>query len=193
MAKRRDWVIGILIFASVLFVVLIFIVGFWGISGDTTGLGISGNKIGLVELRGVIYDSRSMVRKLERMRDSDAIRAVVLRINSPGGGVAASQEIYEAVKSIRESGKPILVSMGSVAASGGYYVACGADSIVANPGTTTGSIGVIMEYTNIQRLFDKIGLSPVVIKSGKYKDMGSPLRKMTDAEKALLQIGRAHV
>ncbi len=187
MAKRRDWVIGILIFASVLFVVLIFIVGFWGISGDTTGLGISGNKIGLVELRGVIYDSRSMVRKLERMRDSDAIRAVVLRINSPGGGVAASQEIYEAVKSIRESGKPILVSMGSVAASGGYYVACGADSIVANPGTTTGSIGVILEVPNFKGLLDKIGVKFEVVKSGTFKDTGSPYRDMTSRERKYLQ------
>jgi len=187
MAKRRDWVIGILILASVLFVAFIFIVGFWGISGDTTGLGISGNKIGLVELRGVIYDSRSMVRKMERMRESDAIRAVVLRIDSPGGGVAASQEIYEAVKSFRESGKPIVVSMGSVAASGGYYVACGADSILANPGTTTGSIGVILEVPNFKGLLDKIGVKFEVVKSGTFKDTGSPYRDMTSRERKYLQ------
>jgi protease IV len=187
MAKKRDWIIGILILCSIIFVALIFVVGFLGLSTQETSLGISGNKVGLIELNGVILDSRSMVRKLERMRDSDGISAIVLRIDSPGGGVAASQEIYEAVKSVRESGKPIVISMGSVAASGGYYIACGADSIIANPGTTTGSIGVILEVPNFTGLLQKIGVEFNVIKSGTFKDTGSPYRDMNQKERGYLQ------
>ena len=187
MAKKRDWIIGVLILCSIIFVALIFVVGFLGISTQETSLGISGKKVGLIELNGVILDSRSMVRKLERMRDSDGISSIVLRIDSPGGGVAASQEIYEAVKSVRESGKPIVISMGSVAASGGYYIACGADSIIANPGTTTGSIGVILEVPNFTGLLQKIGVEFNVIKSGTFKDTGSPYREMNQKERGYLQ------
>jgi len=187
MAKRRDWVIGFLILFSILFVILIFIVGFWGISTQETTLRITGNRIGIVELEGIILDSRSMVQKLIRLRDSDGIRAVVLRIDTPGGGVAASQEIYETVKSIRDTGKPVVVSMGGVAASGGYYVACAADSILAVSGTTTGSIGVILEVPNFKGLFEKIGVKFNVIKSGTFKDTGSPYREMTSGEKKYLQ------
>ena len=187
MAKKRDWIIGIFILCSILFVILIFVVGFWGISTQETTLRITGNRIGIAELEGVILDSRSMVQKLIRLRDSDGIRAVVLRIDTPGGGVAASQEIFEAVKSIRSSGKPVVVSMGSVAASGGYYIACGADSILAVSGTTTGSIGVILEVPNFKGLFEKIGIRFNVIKSGIFKDTGSPYRDMTSNEKKYLQ------
>ncbi len=187
MAKKRDWIIGGLILFCCFIVVLIFAAGFWGISADSGSLGISGNKIGLIELEGVIFSSRSIVQKLERLLESDAISAVVLRIDSPGGGVAASQEIYEAVKDIRESGKPVVVSMGSVAASGGYYVACGADSILANPGTTTGSIGVILEVPNFTELLKKIGIKFLVVKSGTFKDTGSPYRDLTRAERKYLQ------
>lgn len=187
MAKKRDWIIGGLILFCCFIVVLIFAAGFWGISAGSGSLGISGNKIGLIDLEGVIFSSRSIVQKLERLLESDAISAVVLRIDSPGGGVAASQEIYEAVKDIRESGKPVVVSMGSVAASGGYYVACGADSILANPGTTTGSIGVILEVPNFTELLQKIGIKFLVVKSGTFKDTGSPYRDLTRAERKYLQ------
>jgi protease-4 len=110
----------------------------------------------------------------------------VFRVESPGGGVAASQEIYEEVKKTRDAGRPVVVSMGSVAASGGYYVACGATRIVANPGTLTGSIGVIFQFMHFQQLMDKIGVDQTTIKTGKFKDSGSPFRKTTEEEKKYL-------
>lgn len=186
MAKKSDWIIGSFILFGILFMILFFVIGITGISSNGSTLELSGDKVGLVELEGVILGSRKMVREIERMRDSNSIRAIVLRVDSPGGGVAASQEIYEAVKSAREE-KPVVVSMGSVAASGGYYVACGADTILANPGSTTGSIGVVMEIPNIKGLLEKLGIQFNVIKSGKYKDIGSPYREMTNAEKNQLQ------
>jgi protease-4 len=112
----------------------------------------------------------------------------VLRIDSPGGGVVPSQEIHDAVQRVRtKNNKAVIASMGSVAASGGYYIAVATDRIVANPGTLTGSIGVIMEMANVEGLLQKIGVEGVVIKSGKFKDVGSPLRKMSDEERGLLQ------
>lgn len=145
-----------------------------------------GDKIGLIEIRGLITDPQPTIKHLKRFRKDQNIKAIVLRIESPGGGVGPSQEIYSEVKKTAGD-KKVVVSMGAVAASGGYYVAAAADHIVANPGTITGSIGVIMEFTNIEALFKKIGLSTVVIKSGDYKDVGSPLRKMTPEEKMFLQ------
>lgn len=144
------------------------------------------DSVGVVEISGIITDPKDVLADLKDFSKDDSIKAIVLRIDSPGGAVGPSQEIYRQVRKIKEH-KPVIASLGAIAASGGYYIAAAADGIMANPGTLTGSIGVIMEYANMQRLFDKIGLSPVVIKSGKYKDIGSPLRKMTDAERALLQ------
>jgi len=112
----------------------------------------------------------------------------VLRVNSPGGGVAASQEIYEAVKKVRTEGKKkVVVSMSSVGASGAYYVACAADKIFANPGTITGSIGVIAEWYNYGELLEWAKLKSVVFKSGDLKDAGSPTRPLTEKEKAYFQ------
>ncbi|MEQ8253483.1 MAG: signal peptide peptidase SppA, partial [Smithellaceae bacterium] len=116
----------------------------------------------------------------------DSIVAVVLRIDSPGGGVAASQEIYDAVVELKKR-KKVVVSMGSVAASGGLLIACGADKIVANSGTITGSISAIMQFANAQELLKKIGLKASAVKSGKYKDIGSPLRDMTPEERKIIQ------
>jgi protease-4 len=145
-----------------------------------------GDKVGVIEVFGVIADSRQIIEQLHDFRDNDSVKAVVLRVDSPGGGVGPSQEIYDEVK-LLDADKPVVVSMGSVAASGGYYIAAAAREIVANPGTITGSIGVIMEFANFKELLDKIGLSSVIVKSGKYKDIGSPTRPMTAAEQALLQ------
>jgi len=145
-----------------------------------------GDKIGVIEVYGVIADSRQIIEQLHDFRDNDNIKALVLRIDSPGGGVGPSQEIYDEVKAV-DLLKPVVVSMGSVAASGGYYIAAPAREIVANPGTIVGSIGVIMEFTNFQELLDKIGLNSVVVKSGEYKDIGSPTREMTAAEREILQ------
>ncbi len=145
-----------------------------------------GEKIAVVEIKGVILDPQSTVEKLVKIRKNDAVKAVVLRIDSPGGAVSPAQEIYSEVKRVRQE-KKVLVSMGSVAASGGYYIACGADQILANPGTMTGSIGVIAESLNVEDLLRKLGLRSMVIKSGRHKDMGSPFREMTPEEKNLLQ------
>jgi protease-4 len=145
-----------------------------------------GDKVGVIEVYGVIADSRKIIEQLHDFRDNDSVKAIVLRIDSPGGGVGPSQEIHDEVKSV-DAIKPVVVSMGSVAASGGYYIAAAAREIVANPGTITGSIGVIMEFTNYQEVLEKIGLSSVVVKSGEYKDIGSPTREMTATERVILQ------
>jgi protease-4 len=145
-----------------------------------------GDKIAVVDIKGVITSSRGIVEQIERLKENNDVKAIILRINSPGGGVGPSQEIYREVLRAKEK-KKIIASMESVAASGGYYVACASDVIVANPGTITGSIGVVMEFSNVEDLLKKIGLRSYVIKSGKHKDIGSPLRNMTSEEKAILQ------
>jgi protease-4 len=146
------------------------------------------DRIALIRIEGVILDSQTTIGELKRFSENPSVKAIVIRIDSPGGGVVPSQEIYDAVKRVRsKNNKTVIASMGSVAASGGYYIAAATDRIVANPGTLTGSIGVIMETANVERLLQKIGVEGVVIKSGKYKDVGSPLRKMSAEEKGLLQ------
>ena len=148
----------------------------------------TGDRIALIRVEGVILDSQTTIEDLKRFSENPSVKAIVIRIDSPGGGVVPSQEIYDAVKRVRsKNNKAVIASMGSVAASGGYYIAAATDRIVANPGTLTGSIGVIMETANVEGLFQKIGVEGVVIKSGKYKDVGSPLRKMSADERGLLQ------
>jgi len=143
------------------------------------------DKVAVIDIKGVILDPREVNTALSNYAKRDDVKAVVLRIDSPGGAVGPSQEIYREVQRFRTK-KKLVVSMGSVAASGGYYIAAGADKIVANPGTITGSIGVIVEFMNTQELFKKIGLKGTVIKSGTFKDTGSPLRELTETEKKLL-------
>jgi len=152
----------------------------------TGGSGIKDNAVGVVEIIGPIADAREAIEDIRAFREDDNIRAIVVRIDSPGGAVGPSQEIYREIRKTIET-KKVVASMGAVAASGGYYVACATDGIVANPGTITGSIGVIMGYTNFRELLDKIGMVPVVIKSGPYKDTGSPTREMRDDERELLE------
>lgn len=149
-------------------------------------LAMSRQKIGVVEVQGVIIDGRHIVRQLAKYRKDPSIKGIILRINSPGGAVAPAQEIYTEVLKTRKE-KKIIASMGSLAASGGYYIASPVHLIVANPGTLTGSIGVIMASSNIQELMDKIGLKPQVIKSGEFKDTGSPMRPMSPKEREILQ------
>jgi len=144
-----------------------------------------GDKIAVIDIKGIILDPREINTALSNYAKRDDVKAVVLRIDSPGGAVGPSQEIYREVQRFRTR-KKLVVSMGSVAASGGYYIAAAADKIVANPGTITGSIGVIVEFMNTQELFKKIGLKGTVIKSGTFKDTGSPLRELTETEKKLL-------
>jgi protease IV len=156
----------------------------------TLGFGLPrldlGPKVGVIEISGAITEAEDTLARLKAFREDDTVRAIVIRINSPGGGVSPSQEIYSEIRRTIPT-KKVIASMGSVAASGGYYLAAAANGIVASPGTITGSIGVIMGYTDLQELFRKIGLTPVVIKSGAFKDMGSPLREMTPEERAILQ------
>ena len=146
--------------------------------------GSGGEKVGVIEIPDVITDAKATLKALKRFRENPSVRAIVMRIESPGGAVGPSQEIYrEVLKTVKT--KKVVASLGSVAASGGYYSAAGADGIMANPGTITGSIGVIMGFANFQELLKKIGLVPVVIKSGEFKDVGSPVREMTDSERQI--------
>ncbi len=145
-----------------------------------------GDKVGVVEVNGVIANSKEVIRGIKSFVEDGGVKAIILRIDSPGGGVGASQEIYREVVKARKV-KKVVASLGGVAASGGYYVSCGADKIVANPGTITGSIGVVMQFANLEELFKKIGYKGYVIKSGPHKDVGSPFREMAPDEKALLQ------
>ncbi len=173
---------------AIFFVLLFLAYSLTGGSRSSSKLSVVGqNKVALVKLEGVLLSSEHIVEELNDYADDSSVKAIVLRVDSPGGGVVPSQEIYNAVKHARQEGKKVAVSTGSVAASGGYYVAAAADLIVANPGTMTGSIGVKMEFANIEKLLEKIGVKGMVVKSGEYKDVGSPFREMTEKERLLLQ------
>lgn len=143
-------------------------------------------KVGIIPIEGIIGDSEELVEQINAFADDRGIRAVVLRINSPGGGVVPSQEIYQAVRELKKK-KKVVASMGSVAASGGYMIAVAADRIVANPGSITGSISTVMHYANVEELLKKVGVRSSVVKSGKFKDIGSPTREMTAEERSLIQ------
>lgn len=156
-------------------------------SGSKSGQAFSlSDKIGVIPVEGIISNSQEISDNIDEFARDSSITAVVLRIDSPGGGVAASQEIYESIKELKKK-KKVVVSMGSVAASGGLLIACAADKIVANPGTITGSISAIMQFANVEELFKKIGVKASVVKSGQYKDIGSPLREMTPEERIIIQ------
>ena len=183
--KRKRILIGLGVIAGLLIVygsVLFFIGGYDGKGGRFS----FGDRIGIVEIKGVILQSSEIIEQIHQYVEDDGVKAIILRIDSPGGGVGPSQEIHREILRIK-SKKKVITSMGSVAASGGYYIACASDLIVANPGTITGSIGVLMEFTNIEELFKKIGIKGVVLKSGEHKDIGSPLREMGPEEKKIIQ------
>ncbi len=147
---------------------------------------VSQARVEVIELTGVILSSSKLLDQLEEIENDPHVKAVVLRINSPGGMVAPSQEMYDAVVRL-DSKKPVIASMASVAASGGYYVALGTRKIFANPGTLTASIGVIMEFANTQKLYQWAKIERYTLKAGKFKDVGSPLKEMTKDERALLE------
>ena len=144
-------------------------------------------EIAIVNIHGMLMDSRDIVQQLSDYRHNPQVRGVILRIDSPGGAVAPAQEIYSEILKLRANNKTVYASMGTVAASGGYYIACAADYVLANPGTLTGSISAVMALNNIEELTKKVGVKPNIIKSGKFKDLGSPLRAMTPEEQILLQ------
>jgi len=175
----------VILFFSVLYLATL-------LSGGKSSKSLSGlpglEKVALVKIEGMLITADAIVEEINNYAEDSSVRAILIRIDSPGGGVVASQEIFNAVLNARKQGKKkVVISMGSVAASGGYYIAAAADRIVANPGTLTGSIGVKMEFANLEKLLEKIGVRGMVVKAGEYKDMGSPFREMTDHEKLLLQ------
>ena len=149
--------------------------------------------IGIIEVKGVIVSAEETIKALTNFRKRREIRAIVLRVDSPGGAVGASQEIYKEVKRT-DNVKPVIASFGSVAASGGYYASLGARKIFASRGTLTGSIGVILKFANLKEIFDKVGYKTEIVKSGKMKDIGSASRSLTDEERELLKalIGNVH-
>jgi protease-4 len=177
------------LFRRIVWIAVIGIAGLILLNVLFPDLDLSGeNRIALIRVEGVILDAQTTVGDLKRFSENPLVKAIVLRIDSPGGGVVPSQEIHDAVKRVRnKSNKAIIASMGNVAASGGYYIAAATDRIIANPGTLTGSIGVIMEMANVEGLLKKVGVEGIVIKSGRFKDVGSPLRKMSEEERKLMQ------
>ena len=142
-------------------------------------------KIGVISINGTISSSKTITSQLVKFGKDDSINAIILRINSPGGGVGATQEIHREVRKI-VSRKPVVASMGSIAASGGYYVAAAASKIVSNPGTITGSIGVFIKFVRLEELLEKIGVEFEIVKSGEFKDMGSPDRKLTERDREIV-------
>lgn len=187
MTKAGKWVIG----CTTIFFVVVVAIGLLfnsiftlddGFEDEYLSRSSDKNKIAVVDLKGEIFESEQIVRQLKKYRKDKNVKAIILRINSPGGDVAASQEIFEEVKKVR-SVKPIVSSFASVAASGGYYVALGSTKIVSNAGSVTGSIGVISQYLNIKQLLDKVGIGTTTITSGKFKDSGSPYREATEEDK----------
>ncbi|MFZ5994757.1 MAG: signal peptide peptidase SppA [Thermodesulfobacteriota bacterium] len=183
--KKHPILFGLTILASIFFGLIVIVFIFAWI-GDQGHLLTPGEKIGIVEINGLITDSKETVQDLSALRKNPQIKAIVVRIDSPGGIVGAAQEIYTEVKRAGQV-KPVVASCGSIAASGGYYIAVGANKIIANPGTITGSIGVIMKFANAEELLRKIGLKVSSLKSGELKDAGSPTREMTAKEKAMVQ------
>jgi protease-4 len=182
--SRAKGIAFFLLFLMVLFVAS-YAAGRFGIfQGD--GLGLAEPKIAVIPILGVLTDAQGVLEELERYKERADVKAFVFRIDSPGGTVVAAQEIYSEIRKLRGK-KKTLSSMGNVAASGGYYVASATEEILANPGTITGSIGVISEYANVQDLLKKIGFKSTVLKSGRFKDVGSPLREMTAEEGVYLQ------
>ncbi len=156
--------------------------------GDAGGEFAFGDRLQVIEVEGTLLDSRSLLEQLKRYENTDSVRGILLNINSPGGDVAVSQELYAEVRRLREEkGKVVVAYLSSVGASGAYYIACAADQIIANPGTVVGSIGVIAEWLNYSELFEWAKLSSIVFKSGEFKDTGSPTRELTTAEREYFQ------
>ena len=185
MTKKKNSILLVLCILGgvVIFLAMVMMVVFRFVS-PVSGLAFN-EKIGVIPIQGTIINPEPVVSQLITFKKDRRIKAIILRIDSPGGGVGASQEIYREIRKTIPA-KKVVVSMGGVAASGGYYIAAAADKIVANPGTITGSIGVIMEFIQMEELLQKIGITLEVIKSGEYKDIGSPHRKLSERERALM-------
>lgn len=183
---NRKWLWILLALGAFFMLAAVFsVIAVTSILGEGKDLSVSSG-VGLVEVKGLIVDPQETVKQLHEFGKDDKVKSVVLRIDSPGGVVGPSQEISAAVKKLKAK-KPVIVSMGSIAASGGYYIAAPASLIYTNPGTITGSIGVLMKFSNLEGLMDKVGMKAFTLKTGKFKDVGSPARTMNAEEKAMLQ------
>jgi protease-4 len=188
--KRTNLLLWLVVGGSALlfFTVSLIALAVYFSDQEAPSFSLSTNQVALLEIEGAIFDSQTFNQQLKDYGRRSGVRAVVVRLNTPGGGVAATQEIYEAVLRFRtETRKKVIASMSSVAASGGYYVACATDRVYANPGSITGSIGVIAEWYNYGDLLRWAKIQDVVIKSGEYKDAGNPARPLTEAERAYFQ------
>ena len=186
---RRTTVVlvALALYAGVLGLFVLSLGTLLGAPGGGAGARLFGGRVAIVELEGIILDPGALLRGLRAYRENPGVRAVVIRINSPGGVVGPSQELHDALKRLRAAGKPVVASLGAVAASGGYYAAVAADRIYASPGSLTGSIGVIMQLANVEALMKKVGVQYVVVKAGQFKDVGSFSRAMTPEERRVLQ------
>ncbi len=185
--ERKGWLFILILLTVGVFALLAFL-GFFVFSmfDDTeTGVPLFGKKVAVVEIEGTLLDVEDWVDLLEECETSESISAVVLNINSPGGGIAPTQMVCDAVEKIRDEGKPVVAFMNSVAASGGYYVACAADEIYAMPGTLTGSIGVYMQLMNLTELMEKIGIEFDIVKKGAFKTAGDYSREMEPYEREM--------
>ena len=188
-SSRKRKIVVTLFCLGVLFFIVIFAAGVVALisSSKSPYKNTKGQSIAILKIEGVISESEKTLKTIRDIRDNENIKAIILRINSPGGLVAPSQEIFQEVKRLKEEKKKFVVaSMETVAASGGYYVACAADSIVANPGTLTASIGVKMDFANLEKLYEWLKVKPYTLTSGRFKDIGSPNREMTPDEKQLI-------
>jgi protease-4 len=187
---NRKTIVILVVVAAALFAVmaglfLAFVIA--GSGSDGSDLKAWNKGLGYLEIEGTIVDATETVRQLKALEHNSQVKGILIRVDSPGGVVTPSHEIYEEIRRVRDGGMPIIVSMGTLAASGGYYVSAPATRIVANPQTLTGSIGVIMEFPVLKGVMDKIGVKVEVVKSRVHKDIGSPFRDMTDQDRELLQ------
>lgn len=187
--SRKTVVVLVIVAAALLAVMMGLLLAFFvaGSASDVSGLKTWNKGLGYIEIKGAIVDATETVRQLKALEHNPLVKGILIRVDSPGGVVSPSHEIYEEIRRVRDGGTPIIVSMGSLAASGGYYVSAPATKIVANPQTLTGSIGVIMEFPVLKGVMDKIGIKVEVVKSRVHKDIGSPFRDMTDQDRELLQ------
>jgi protease-4 len=186
MDRRSAWVLGIVFGGLFLSLFGFLLVLYLAVKGEGQGGGLSGAHVGVVEITGAIGDSKRTLKELQEFRDNETVKAIVVRVDSPGGAVAPSQEIYDAIRRINLK-KKVVVSMGSMAASGGFYIACAGEKVFANPGTLTGSIGVIMQIPDVTGVMKWAGVQMNTITAGKRKDSGSPFRPMSDEEHQYLE------
>lgn len=184
--QRRSWILIVVVLLTLAAIMGITTIGVvYAIFGGGKE-SVSGHNIAIIEVEGIIFESQPFIKRLDELLEEKDIKAIVVRVDSPGGVVAPCQEIYEALLEAKKK-KRVVISLGSVAASGGYYIAAAGEKIVSSPGTLTGSIGVIMNFTNLQGLYQWAKVDPFTIKSGQFKDIGTPSRPMTEQEKEILQ------